>query len=173
MTKCIFFDRDDTIIVDQNYLKDPDLVILEPDAAKGMKALSEAGYKLVMITNQSGIGRGYFTVEDLKAVHARLAELLQAEGVTLDGIYFCPHSPSDNCYCRKPRTGMLEQADRDYHFDHASAAMIGDSKGDIGLAKAFGIKAIQVTYGKKAPIDGADFVCDTILDAANYILGQS
>ena len=170
MTKCIFLDRDDTLIVDQNYLKDPNLVILEPDAVNGLRLLSQAGYKLVMITNQSGIGRGYFTVEDLNAVHARLAELLQAEGVKLDGIYYCPHAPSEDCYCRKPRTGMLEQADRDFHFDHSSAAMIGDGKGDIGMAKAFGIKAIQVTYGKKTPLEGADFVCNTILDAANFIL---
>lgn len=166
--KILFIDRDDTVIVNKDYLDDPAGIEFLPGAIEGLKAFMDKGYKLVMITNQSGIARGYFTIETLEAIHQRMLQLLAQQGVELLKIYYCPHGPEDDCDCRKPRTGMLKQAGKDFSFDHEAAAMIGDSKADIHLARNFGITAIQVTNGRQdaTVIPEADYVCNTILEAS-------
>ena len=166
----IFIDRDDTIIIDKGYLSDPAGVEFPNGSIAGLKRLRDAGYGIILITNQSGIGRGYFTEDDLAAVHRRLIELLAAEGLSLAGIYYCPHAPEANCNCRKPKTGLLEAACKDFDIDLKSTAMFGDSKVDVQLAKNFGITAIQITNGKKAPLPEADFVANTLDDAAAWFL---
>ena len=166
----IFIDRDDTLIVDKEYLSDPAGVEFPKGAIAGLKRLRDAGYGIILITNQSGIGRGYFTEDDLAAVHNRLKELLAAEGLSLAAIYYCPHAPDANCNCRKPKTGMLEAACKDFDIDLKNTAMFGDGKVDIQLAKNFGITAIQVTSGKKAPLPDADFVAETLDEAAEWFL---
>ncbi|NLG15683.1 MAG: HAD family hydrolase [Lentisphaerae bacterium] len=167
--KVVFLDRDGTIIVDKNYLSDPAGIEFFPNALEGLKAFQAFGYQLVMITNQSGIGRGYFTENDLKLVHDRLKELLQDNRVQLLDIFYCPHAPEENCTCRKPKTGMLIDACQKYNVDLESAAMIGDSKVDVNLAKNFGITAIQVTNGTNEPLPNADYVAKDLLDAANWM----
>ena len=127
----IFIDRDDTLIVDKEYLSDPAGVEFPKGAIDGLKRLRDAGYGIILITNQSGIGRGYFTENDLTAVHNRLKELLAAEGLKLAAIYYCPHAPDANCNCRKPKTGMLEAACKDFDINLKTTAMFGDSKVDI------------------------------------------
>ncbi|MBP5640214.1 MAG: HAD family hydrolase [Victivallales bacterium] len=169
MMKVIFIDRDDTIIINKDYLDTPDGIEFLPNAMKGMRALMDKGYTLILVTNQSGIGRGYFTLETLNAIHARLCELLGEEGVKFEKIYFCPHRPDEHCHCRKPGTGMLEQACKDYDIDLKNSVMIGDSEGDMKMAKAFGIKAIQVTYGIRDPLPDADVVCKDILEASDNL----
>lgn len=141
---CAFLDRDDTIIVDRHYLRDPDGVALLPGAAAGLAALRRLGYRLVLVTNQSGVGRGYFTLADVEAVHRRLADLLAAAGVTLDGIYLCPHAPEDGCRCRKPATGMVERACADLGLDPRRSVMIGDKASDVDLARRCGMAAILI-----------------------------
>ena len=169
MMKVIFVDRDDTIIINKDYLDTPDGIDLLPNAVKGLKALMDKGYTLIMITNQSGINRGYFTLETLNAIHARLAEILAEDGVKFEKIYFCPHRPDEHCHCRKPATGMLEAACRDYDIDLEHSAMIGDSAGDMKMANSFGVKAIQVTYGIRDALPESDIVCTDILEAADYL----
>jgi len=169
MMKVIFVDRDDTIIINKDYLDTPDGIDLLPNAVKGLKAIMDKGYTLIMITNQSGINRGYFTLETLEAIHAKLCGILAEGGVRLENIYFCPHRPDEHCHCRKPETGMLEQACQDYDIDLEHSAMIGDSEGDIKMAKRFGIKAIQVTYGIRSALPDADIVCNDLLEAADRI----
>ncbi len=168
----IFIDRDDTLIIDKEYLSDPAGVEFPKGAIDGLKRLRDAGYGIILITNQSGIGRGYFTENDLTAVHNRLKELLAAEGLELAAIYYCPHAPDANCNCRKPKTGMLEAACKDFDIDLKTTAMFGDSKVDVQLAKNFGITAIQVTSGKKAPLPDADFVAETLDAAATWFLSS-
>ncbi len=169
MMKVIFVDRDDTIIINKDYLDTPDGIDLLPNAVTGLKAIMDKGYTLIMITNQSGINRGYFTLETLEAIHAKLCGILAEGGVRLEKIYFCPHRPDEHCHCRKPETGMLEQACRDYDIDLEHSAMIGDSEGDMKMAKRFGIKAIQVTYGIRPALPDADIVCNDLLEVADRI----
>jgi D-glycero-D-manno-heptose 1,7-bisphosphate phosphatase len=142
--KFALLDRDGTIIVDKVYLSDPDGIAFAPGALEGLRLLRDAGFILVLVTNQSGVARGYFDTAALERVHARLTELLAAQGLALAGIYFCPHGPDDGCDCRKPAPGMVEEAMRDFGFEPAQAVVIGDSDADMGLAEATGLKGIKI-----------------------------
>ena len=106
----VLIDRDGTINVEKHYLSDPDQLELYPGIGPALKRLQDAGFGLAVLTNQSGIARGYFDLDRLTQIHDRLRALLAAEGVTVDGIYICPHGPDDDCACRKPLPGMVEQA---------------------------------------------------------------
>lgn len=137
-------DRDGTIIVDKVYLRDPDGIEFAPGALEGMKLLRDAGFALVLITNQSGIARGYFDAATLSAVHDRLKAMLAAEGLTLAAIEYCPHGPNDGCGCRKPRPGMIHAAMAALGFGPERAVMIGDSDADMGAAEAAGLRGIRI-----------------------------
>lgn len=172
MAKLILLDRDDTIIVDKGYLADPAGLELLPGAVEGMRQLQMLGYRLVIVTNQSGVARGYFTETTLQAIHTHLAEMLRAEGITLAGIYYCPHGPGDDCNCRKPRPGLALQAARDCQGDLKQSYVIGDKDSDIGLAKAVEAKGILI-----APRDAAltpttyhpDAICSNLVEAVQWI----
>ena len=112
----VLLDRDGTIIVEKHHLTDPRDVELLPGSASGLRALAELGLGLVVVTNQSVIGRGMLSIGGLGAVHDRMIAQLGEHGVSLDGIYFCPHHPDDECSCRKPGTAMVNEAAADLHF---------------------------------------------------------
>jgi histidinol-phosphate phosphatase family protein len=168
----VFLDRDDTLIVDKPYLRNPAGIEFTPRALEGLRRLRAAGYGLVLVTNQAGIGRGLLTEDDLAAVHARLRELLAQQDLALDAIYYCPHHPQDGCGCRKPATGMLEQACRDFAVDVAQSAMIGDSDADIRLGRAFGLTTIQLRLDGSRPNHGADFLAADLVEAADWLLNR-
>ena len=152
-------DRDGTIIVDKVYLSDPDGIEFAPGAIEGLKLLRDAGFALVLITNQSGIARGLFDVATLERIHDRLRSMLAAEGLGLEAIYFCPHGPDDGCDCRKPKPGMIRKAMRDLGFRADEAALIGDSDADMGAAAAAGVAGVRVSAGGSAAIGAAqDFL---------------
>lgn len=168
-------DRDGTIIVERHYLADPQQVELLPGAAEGMKMLQDRGIGLVLVTNQSGIGRGYFDLGTLKRIHARLVELLAAEEVVLDGIFFCPHKPDNGCDCRKPAQGMVRRAVERFGFAAAESFVIGDNEGDIELGRRAGATTFLVRTGygervEKSPACAPDFVVDDVLEAAHNIV---
>ena len=171
----VLLDRDGTINVEKHYLNDPDELELLPGAGEGLRYMMKLGLGLVIITNQSAIGRGYFTMERLEEIHDRLRKLLADEGVVLEGIYICPHDPTrEICVCRKPMPGMVEQAVRDFGFDPASAFMIGDKVLDIQLGQAVGATSILVRtgYGRDSERQGggvADFIADDLREAARFI----
>lgn len=142
MRRALLLDRDGTIIWDPGYISDPTLVRLLPGAAEAMKRFQDAGWMVVVVSNQSGIARGKYGRAELDAVHARMTELLAAEGVRLDGAYYCEHAPDDGCACRKPRPGMLEQAARELGFDLRSSIMVGDKESDVEAGVAAGAKGI-------------------------------
>lgn len=142
-----FLDRDGTIIVEHNYLRDPDLVVLETGAVEGLRYLANAGYLLIVLTNQSGIARGYFGAEQAEMVNERVRQLLSAEGVELSAIFTCPHAPGDGCDCRKPRPGLALAAAAEFNLDLKRSLMIGDKQSDLQLAEAIGATAILVTSG--------------------------
>jgi D-glycero-D-manno-heptose 1,7-bisphosphate phosphatase len=129
---------------------------------------------LVVITNQSGIARGYFDLETLSRIHRRLREILAAEDIALDGVYFCPHGPEDGCRCRKPLPGMVEQAAADHDFDPGEAFLVGDSAADIGLGRAVGAVPLLVRtgWGRKTEAEAAcepEVVVEDLAEAAEWI----
>lgn len=143
----VLLDRDGTINVERHYLSDPNQLALLPGAAAGLRALRELGLGLVVVTNQSGIARGYFDHARLDAIHERLHELLGAAGVELDGVYVCPHGPHDDCRCRKPRDGMALAAARELDFRLDRSFMIGDKPCDIELGHRVGATTLLVRTG--------------------------
>ncbi len=143
----IFLDRDGTIIVEKNYLGDPDQVVLLDGAVEGLRAMSRHALPFVVVSNQSGVGRGYFSSDQAQAVERRLELLLAREGVSIAGWYMCPHAPEANCACRKPLPGMIDSAAHDLDLDPARSFVIGDKRSDIDLASAVGATGILVTTG--------------------------
>lgn len=146
----IFLDRDGTIIEEKNYLADPDQVVLLDNAVAGLRAMSRHGFPLVVISNQSGIGRGYFSLEQAEAVRARLEHMLAREGIEMAGWYMCPHAPEALCSCRKPLPGLIEAAAQALDLAPANSFVIGDKRCDIDLAAAVGAEGILVTTGHGA-----------------------
>lgn len=172
--KAVFLDRDGTLIVEKNYLHNPEDVEILPHVVAGLDILQKAGFALIVVTNQSGIGRGYYSVEDMQAVNARLTQCLSAEGIKLSGVYYCPHSPDTVCLCRKPLPGMLAQAAAELGLDMGRIATVGDKDCDVLMGRYLGGKGVGVRtgYGARGGIDtrNADYIADTFLDAATYIL---
>jgi D-glycero-D-manno-heptose 1,7-bisphosphate phosphatase len=170
----VLLDRDGTLIAERNYLSRVADVELLPGAAQGLRLLQHAGLGLVVLTNQSGLGRGYFDWDTLNAVHAHLTRLLANEGVSLDGIYVCPHTPEDTCDCRKPLPGLAERAAVELQFNLADSFVIGDKPCDIELGRRIGAVPLLVRTGYGALWEGkgiqADYIIDDVLAAAHIIL---
>ncbi len=154
----VFLDRDGTLVEEVNYLRRPDQIRLLPRTAEALSLLGRAGFARIVVTNQSGIARGYFTEADMEAVHARLRALLTAEQSGLTAIYFCPHHPEEgrapyrqDCSCRKPKGGMVERAVREHSLDLSRSYVVGDRGEDMALARTVGARAVLVLtgYGKE------------------------
>jgi heptosyltransferase-2 len=143
----VFLDRDGTTNRDTGYIKTPDELQIFPGAVEAVARLKQAGARVVMITNQSGVGRGLFSVETLGAIHAKLRAAFEAGGAPFDGLYYCPHHPDDGCACRKPGTVMVERAVADLGLDLSHAYVVGDQRRDIDLARRIGAKGILMTTG--------------------------
>ncbi len=172
--RAAFVDRDDTIMVDVGYCRSPDDVRLLPGAAEGIQALTQSGFVVVVITNQSGVGRGFFTESDLEAVHERLRLQLRNEGAEFHAIYYCPHRPEDGCDCRKPKPGLILRAASDLGIDLGASYSIGDREWDVEAGRAAGTRTILVTNGH-ARRDGtsrADHVATGLEDASRFILSS-
>jgi len=174
----VVLDRDGTINVEREYLSNSDQLELLPGAVRGLRHLRELGLGLVVITNQSGVGRGYFDWARLDLIHQRLSALLADEGIQLDGIYVCPHHPNDGCTCRKPQPELLEKAAREHKFRANEAFVIGDKAIDIELGQKVGATTLLVRtgYGTKVEVLAAsqmkvtwDYIVNDLADAANVI----
>ncbi|TSC88523.1 MAG: histidinol phosphatase and related phosphatase [Microgenomates group bacterium Gr01-1014_7] len=166
----VLLDRDGTIIVEKNYLSNPDHIELVPGAADVLKKLKKVGLGLVIITNQSGIGRKYFDLATLRKIHQKLTDLLLKNGVVLDDIYYCPHTPEDDCLCRKPKTKLVEQARDKHNFDPKLCFVIGDNKGDIELGKNIGATTILVRTGYGKQIENDELSPDYVVDNLEAVL---
>ena len=152
MNKAIFLDRDGTVIVHVHYLADPDKVEIVPGGAEALRRLKDSGYLLVMVSNQSLVGRGYGTVEDVESVNDRTIELLEADGVSIDSVKYCPHRPDENCPNRKPNPGMLVEAARELDIDLTQSVMIGDNITDVQAGENAGCR-LSILIGTAAEID--------------------
>lgn len=145
----VVLDRDGVINEDSDaYIKSPDEWHAIPGSIEAVARLKRQGHTVVVATNQSGIGRGYYDLATLEAIHQKMHALINAEGVCLDGVYFCPHHPDDSCDCRKPLPGMFKQIAADFHVDWSQAVTVGDSWRDLQAARAVGCPGVLVRTGK-------------------------
>ena len=161
----VFLDRDGTVIIERHYLSDPAQVELIPGAGAALRRLRQLGLKLVIVTNQSAIGRGLCDQRQLDAVHARLEQLLADEGVRLDAIYYCPHTPDDGCACRKPAPGLIERAVRELQLDPRRCCVIGDKRCDLEAGRSAGMRTVLVRTGYGAELAReSDLAADDIAD---------
>ena len=173
----MILDRDGTIIEERDHLADPADVELVPGSAAAMRNLRSAGLGLVVVTNQSVVGRGMLDEAGLEAVHARMTELLDREGARVDGIYHCPHVPAAGCACRKPRTELVERAARDLGFDPGRSFLVGDHASDMELGRRVGATTILVLTGHgreehERAAANADHVVADLAAAAEIVLAE-
>jgi len=182
----VFLDRDGTINREVNYLSSPQQLELLPGAIEGLRMLREAGFKLVVVTNQAGVARGYFGEEDVRRIHRRLEGLLSAGGAGVDAFYYCPHHPDGKgdyrkvCPNRKPGTGMFERAAADLGLDLGNSFIVGDNVTDLIPGEQLGCRTVLVRtgYGQSmldtGALDGSSVshVAADLLDAANWIVAQ-
>ena len=146
-----------------------------PGVGEALSLLRQHGFMLVVVTNQSGIGRGYFTEEDLGQIHDKMCWELAQQGVSLDGIFYCPHHPDKGCECRKPRPGLLLNASRDLGIDLTRSFMIGDQASDAEAARAAGCRSVLVGVNGLAgftPDMVADHYAKDIEEATNWIIKE-
>ena len=193
MEKVVFLDRDGTLNEEVHYLHKPeDLRILE-GVPEALRLLSSAGFKIVVVTNQAGVARGYYTCEEVEALHEYFNELLAKEGAHIDKFFYCPHHSvhgigeyKKECSCRKPGTGMFLEAEQYFQVDKEHSYMIGDKLLDVEAGKNYGIQGILVGTGYGAEIHRKlleeesdleagkepyyDFYAETLMDAARYIV---
>jgi len=170
----VFLDRDGTINRDTGYVKAPEELELLPGVVEAVARLNRAGVRVVVVTNQSGIGRGFLTATALEAIHRKMLALFRAGGAWLDAIYYCPHHPDDGCRCRKPGTGMIERAVRDLDLDLSAAYLVGDQARDLELARRVGARGVLMvtTPGDYAPPHGPvpHYVAAALGGAVDWIL---
>jgi D-glycero-D-manno-heptose 1,7-bisphosphate phosphatase len=169
----VFLDRDGTINREVHYLRKAEELELLPGAGQAIHRLNELGVKVVVVTNQSGVARGYLTEEQLEKIHQLLREMLARHDAHLDGIYYCAEMPQTDSRCRKPEIGMMEQAARELSIDLGRSYVVGDMAKDIEMGRRAGSKTILVLtgYGREARTQGAkaDFVARDLLEAIGWI----
>lgn len=187
MMPAVFLDRDGTLNEEVHYLYKPSDLKIFPGVANAIRLLKQAGFLIIVVTNQAGVARGYYTCEDVEKLHRYMNELLAEEGAAIDAFYYCPHHPEAGkgiyrrpCRCRKPGIGMFEMAERDFAIDRAGSYMVGDKKLDIEAGRNYGVRSILVGTGYGAGLMAEtmvkgeepfyDFYAETLMDAAEYII---
>jgi D,D-heptose 1,7-bisphosphate phosphatase len=146
--RALFVDRDGTLNPDLHYLKDAERLELFRGVGESLALAHDHGYLIVCVTNQSGVQRGFYSAADVERIHARLNELLRPFRARLDAVYYCPHAPEEGCRCRKPATGLFEDARRDWNIDFAQSAIVGDRALDIEAGGRLGLlTALAAPFG--------------------------
>lgn len=174
----VFFDRDGTLNQDCGYVTSPNKLILFTGSASAIARLNQAGIRVALVTNQSGVARGLLTLAELHNIHEKLQLVLRAEGAWLDAIFVCPHHPDENCWCRKPNTGLLNQAAAQFGLDLTCSYVVGDKDIDLDLARRVGGIGVLVMTGpssaetlkamenRKIPVA---YVASSITEAVDWI----
>jgi D-glycero-D-manno-heptose 1,7-bisphosphate phosphatase len=182
--RAVFLDRDGTLIEEVGYLDRVERVDLYPWSIDAVRALNRAGLRVVMVTNQSGVARGFFSEAVVEEVHGYIADLLEAGGAHIDAYYYCPHHPDGKvrqyaqaCDCRKPGRGLVDRAVQEFGIDPAASFVVGDRWLDVALARAVGGRGVLVRTGYGAteesrPPEGlrADAIADNLIGAVSWIL---
>jgi len=177
LNRAVFIDRDDTINRDVPYCSHPEDFELLPTVCEGVRLLNEHGFKVVVITNQSGIARGYFTEETLRKIHQKMCEELAKCRATIDAIYFCPHHPDEHCECRKPKPTLALQAAEEMNINIRQSFVVGDGIQDVQMGKHLGCKSVLVP---RKPLKDAldsqdampDYIATNLYEAAMWILRE-
>jgi len=170
--KAVFLDRDGVINEDFGYVSEPEKFKLLPGVLEGVKSMQDAGYKIAIVTNQTGIGMGYYTREDFYKVNLEMFKHFTTAGIKIDKIYFCPHSLSEKCECRKPKAGLFKRAEKELNLDLAKCWMIGDKAADVQAGKTAGCRTILVATGhglKERSDGGEDFFVADLREASKII----
>lgn len=171
MRKTVFIDRDGVIVEDIGYHHKLEDLKIVPNAIEGLKLLKN--YKLIIVTNQSGIGRGHYTIKDFESFNNHLIETLKKHKIKIEKTYYCPHKPEDNCECRKPKTKFLDDAKKEFKIDLKESFVIGDRKSDFEMGKNAGCRIIHVLTGNGANFNNEfkpDYIANDLVDAAEWIL---
>lgn len=176
--RAVFLDRDGVLNEEVDYLGKAEDLSMIPGAAGAVKRLRAAGFKVIVVSNQSGVARGYFTQDDLRQVTDRLVVELENEGTKVDAVYYCCHGPDAACACRKPGTALLEQAAARFKLDLRDCVFVGDTTTDVKTARAVGCAAVLVRTGKggrDGKFDGQepDFTAEDLSEAADWILSRA
>lgn len=145
MNKAVFLDRDGTLNVDFGYVHRPEDLVFLPGAVEALRMFRQAGFLLIVVTNQSGIARGYYTLQQAEDFHREMLRQLRREGVELTDILLCPHGPQDGCRCRKPSPFLVLEALKKYDIDPARSYMLGDKESDIECGRRSGIRSYRVS----------------------------
>ncbi|WP_258238381.1 D-glycero-beta-D-manno-heptose 1,7-bisphosphate 7-phosphatase [Arcobacter sp. CECT 8983] len=172
MTKAIFLDRDGVVNVEKNYLYKIEEFEFIDGIFESLKKIQSLGYKIFIITNQSGISRGYYSVDDFEKLTSWMLEEFRNNEIVISQVEFCPHGPNDNCLCRKPKSGMIDKILKNYDIDLKNSWLVGDKSSDIECAQHAGISnTIQVKSGHKFKNDDskADYICESIKDIDKII----
>lgn len=178
--KAVFIDRDGTININVEYLDNPDNFKMYPGVAEGIKLLNKNGFLVIVVTNQSGIARGFFTEDVLKKIHKKMIDDFSKKGAKIDAIYYCPHHPDDNCDCRKPKIGLFKKAFEKFDIDASKSFMIGDRVLDVEAGFNMGLKTVIVPEKKKAVSKEMkksdvtpDFYCNEFIEGVKWILDNT
>jgi D-glycero-D-manno-heptose 1,7-bisphosphate phosphatase len=171
--RAVFLDRDGTINEDFGFVHEVERFKFIPGSIEGLQLISRKGYKVIVVTNQSGIGRGYYTEEDFRRVKEYMLEELAKHYITIDHIYYCPHNPKDKCECRKPKVKFIKEAEKRFNLDLQKCYVVGDKTADIKMGENAGCKTILVRTGE-AGKDGkfkikADFTVGNLREAADIM----
>ncbi len=175
----VLLDRDGVINQESDdFIKSPEEWLPIEGSLEAIALFNEQGYKVVVITNQSGLARGLFDLETLEKIHAKMRFMTEEKGGKIDAIYFCPHGPDDDCNCRKPKPGLLKTFAADFHADLAAITVIGDSLRDLQAAEAVGAKPILVKTGKglRTLLNNPHLnipVFENLYDAARHLITRS
>ena len=178
----VFLDKDGTLVMDVPYNVDPGAIVLAAGAADGTRLLHEAGYPLIVVSNQSGVARGYFQEEALKAVEDRLRELLAAAGSSIAGFYYCPHHPQGSapgyavtCGCRKPEPGLILRAAEEHEVDVGRSWVLGDILNDVEAGRRAGARTVLIDNGNEtewvvSPERTPDYTASDLVEAARIVI---
>jgi len=178
MYRAIFFDRDGTIIHDPGYLSEVNQIKFFDGVLEKISQVKLKGFKIFIITNQSGVGRGYFTEEKLKQIHCALVEMMNSAGANVDDIRYCPHAPEENCFCRKPNPEMVQSLARKYNISTGESFFIGDKVQDVLTGKNSGCNTVLVLNGNEIETIKSqseiwyepDYIAQTTGDALDWIM---
>jgi len=168
-SRAVFLDRDGVINKEIEYLHEEDKFEILPGVLDGLKLLQQSGFKIIIVTNQAGIGLGYFTKEDFFRVNKKMLSVFNANQISIDKIYYCPHGVTDNCICRKPKNGMLLRAQKEYNIDMKKSFIIGDRDSDMQAGKLSDCTAILVQSGHSELSAAADVRVENLYSAAVWI----
>ena len=188
MRRAVFIDRDGTISEEVGYINHPSRFRVFPYAAAAIKHLNDAGWLAIVVTNQAGVARGYFSEDMIQTVHAEMTKELENGGARLDAVYYCSHHPSVgeppyrfDCDCRKPKPGLISRAARDFDIDLAGSWMVGDRYSDVELARNAGVQSMFVLSGygrgewehqRSTWTEQPDLVAENLLEAVRVIAAE-